>query len=62
MAHGAHTLGDDDHGLVGKLALKGMAQGRVGLVVECRERVIEDVEVRMTHERTGYGQALALAA
>ena len=38
------------------------AQAGVGGEVERRERVVEQVDLRLAHERPGDGQALALAA
>ena len=58
----AHALGDDDHGRLGGLALERGAQPRVGLEVERREAVVEDVDLGPLHERAGDGESLALAA
>ena len=59
---GADPLRDHDHGRVLGLALESGAQHRIGLEVERREAVVEDVDVGLLDERASDGEPLALAA
>ncbi len=57
----ADALGDDHHGRVAELAVEGRPEPRVGLEVERREAVVEDVDLGPLDERPGDREALALA-
>ncbi len=58
----AHALRDDDHRRLARLVHERRAQPRVGLEVQRREAVVEDVDLRALHERARDGEALTLAA
>ena len=60
VADGVDPLGDDDDGRVGDVLGERRAQGCVGRVVQCRERVVEQVDLRLVDQYPRDGQALAL--
>ena len=62
MQHRRDALRHDDHGLAAQARVQLLAQRGVGLVVERREAVVEQVGARLGGQRAGDGQALALAA
>lgn len=54
-------MSDEDHGLVAKLLLDGVAEDVVGHVgVEGAERVVKDVNVPVAVKGTGQADSLAL--
>ena len=55
------ALRDDEHRSVTRLVLQRMTQGRIGLKVQSRKTVVEDIQVGALHERASNGQTLALA-
>ena len=62
VQHGGDALCHDDDGGVVGLGLQGAAQGHVGLVVQGRETVVEQINFGVLGNGTGDGQALLLAA
>ena len=62
VGDGGHALGDDHHGRVAGVRSQRGPQPRVGREVERRERVVEQVDLRLDHQRPGDAQPLALAA
>ena len=59
---GRHPLRDDDHRRLSRDGSQRLAQAGVGREVERRERVVEQVDLRLAHQRAGDGQPLTLAA
>lgn len=62
VTDGADTLCHDEDGSVLRLFLQRLAQRGVRLEVQGREAVIENVELRLLHQRPGDGQTLLLSA
>ena len=59
---GADALGDDEHGGVRRFALECGAQPGVGREVQRRKAVVEDVHVRLPHDRARNREPLLLSA
>ena len=62
VGDGRDALGDDDLGHVGQLPPQRLPQPGVGRQVERRERVVEDEDVGLVHDRPRDREPLALAA
>ena len=62
VADGADALGDDDLRRAGQLLCKPFAQGRVGLIVQRGERIVEDQNLRPSCQRPRNRQPLLLPA
>ena len=62
MGNGSRALAYNKQCAFSRHGAKGMAQGGIGLKVQSRKTVVEDIQVGALHERASNGQALALAA
>ena len=62
MQYGGNALCYDDHGGVAGLSFQRTAQGYIGLEIEGRKTVIEQVDLWLFRNGTGDGKALLLAA
>ena len=62
VQHGGDALCHDDDGGVVGLGLQGAAQGHVGLVVQGRETVVEQINFGVLGNGACNGKALLLAA
>ena len=59
---GRNALGNDDHRGICGVRSQGGAQAGVGSEVECRERVIEQIDLGLTHQGSGDCETLSLTA
>ena len=61
-AHRRQPVRDDQHGAVARDAPHVLLDHPLALIVERARRLVEDEDARVAHQRTGDGDALALAA
>ena len=61
MENRADTLGHNDRGRVRSLLFSGLSKGRISLIVQSREAVIKNVNLRLSGDGAGNGETLLLA-